>query len=41
MAYALVAEPLPEAWSPVVLIVDERNRIAEVRRAEAAEEMCC
>jgi aspartate 1-decarboxylase len=41
MAYALVAEPLPEAWSPVVLIVDERNRIVEVRRAEAAEEMCC
>ncbi len=34
MAYGLVAEPLPEAWSPVVLIMDEGNRIAEVRHIE-------
>ncbi len=41
MAYAQVAEPLPDAWSPTVLIMDEHNRIAEIRRAEAAGEMCC
>ncbi|MCX6029090.1 MAG: aspartate 1-decarboxylase [Chloroflexi bacterium] len=41
MAYAQVAEPLSDAWSPTVLIMDEHNRIAEIRRAELAGEMCC
>ena len=34
MAYAQVPEPLPEDWSPTVVLVDEHNRIAEVRRAD-------
>ena len=41
MAYAMVAEPLPESWSPVVLIMGEGNRIAEVRHVENPSEMCC
>jgi aspartate 1-decarboxylase len=41
MAYALVAEPLPESWSPVVLLVDGENRITEIRRAEIAGDACC
>ena len=41
MAYALVAEPLPDDWSPTVLIMGEDNRIAEMRRAENPGEMCC
>ena len=41
MAYAQVAEPLPATWSPTVLIMDEHNKIAEIRRAENAGEMCC
>lgn len=41
MAYGLVAEPLPETWSPTVLIMDEDNRIAEVRHIENPSEMCC
>jgi aspartate 1-decarboxylase len=41
MAYAQVEEPVPADWSPVVLIMDEHNRVAEVRRTEAAGEMCC
>ena len=43
MAYAQVAEPLPEDWSPTIVLVDEDNRIGEVRYAEAPGEMyeCC
>ena len=41
MAYAQVAEPLPEAWSPTVLIMGEGNRVAEVRHVENPSEMCC
>jgi aspartate 1-decarboxylase len=41
MAYGLVAEPLPEGWSPVVLIMGEGNRVAEVRHVENPSEMCC
>ncbi len=41
MAYGLVAEPLPETWSPVVLIMGEDNRVAEVRHVENPSEMCC
>jgi aspartate 1-decarboxylase len=39
MAYAQVQEPVADDWSPVVLIMDENNRVAEVRRAELAGEM--
>ena len=41
MAYAMVAEPLPESWSPVVLIMGEGNRIAEVRHVENPSQKCC
>jgi aspartate 1-decarboxylase len=41
MAYALVGEPIPDDWQPVVLIVDERNRVTETRHAELAGELCC
>lgn len=41
MAYALVAEPLPDDWTPTVLIMDDANRIAEIRRVENAGELCC
>ncbi len=41
MAYALVPEPLPEAWAPTVLIMGDGNRVAEVRRVENPGEMCC
>jgi aspartate 1-decarboxylase len=41
MAYALVPEPLPEDWAPQVLLMDEHNRIIEVRRAETPEDLCC
>lgn len=41
MAYGLVAEPLPEAWTPIVLIMGDDNRIAEVRHVENPSEMCC
>lgn len=39
MAYAMVAEPLPEAWSPTVLIMGEQNRIAEIWHVETPAEM--
>ena len=41
MAYAQVADPLPEEWSPTVLLMGEGNRVVEVRRSETAGEMCC
>ncbi len=41
MAYALVPEPLPEDWAPLVLVMDEHNRIIETRRAEMPDELCC
>jgi aspartate 1-decarboxylase len=31
MAFALVSEPLPETWSPHIVLVDEQNRITEIR----------
>jgi aspartate 1-decarboxylase len=33
MAYAQVEEALPEDWQPEVVLVDEKNRIREVRHA--------
>lgn len=32
MAFAQVPEPLPQDWSPTIVLVDERNRVREVRR---------
>jgi aspartate 1-decarboxylase len=31
MSYALVSEPVPEDWSPTVVLVDEANRVRETR----------
>jgi aspartate 1-decarboxylase len=31
MAFVQVAEPLPEKWSPAIVLVDEKNRVREVR----------
>ncbi len=31
MAFAQVAEPVPEDWSPTIVLVDENNRVREVR----------
>jgi aspartate 1-decarboxylase len=39
MAYAQYAEPLPEDWAPVVLLMDEHNCISEVRGGELAGEL--
>jgi aspartate 1-decarboxylase len=33
MAYGLVEEPLPPEWRPEIVLVDEKNRIREVRHA--------
>jgi aspartate 1-decarboxylase len=33
MAYGLAAEPLPAEWAPNIVLVDEQNRIREVRHA--------
>ncbi|NOY99974.1 MAG: aspartate 1-decarboxylase [Chloroflexi bacterium] len=33
MTYALVPEPLPEAWSPTIVLLDDANRIREIRGA--------
>ncbi|NOZ30155.1 MAG: aspartate 1-decarboxylase [Chloroflexi bacterium] len=38
MAYAQVPEPLPEDWDPTIVLVDERNRVAEIRRARSVGE---
>jgi aspartate 1-decarboxylase len=32
MAFAQVPEPLPADWSPTIVLVDEKNRVREVRR---------
>jgi aspartate 1-decarboxylase len=31
MAFAQVPEPLPEEWSPTIVLVDEHNRVREIR----------
>ncbi len=33
MAYGLAEEPLPADWKPEIVLVDEQNRIREVRHA--------
>jgi aspartate 1-decarboxylase len=33
MAYAQVEEPIPPSWKPEIVLVDEQNRIREVRHA--------
>jgi aspartate 1-decarboxylase len=40
MAYGLVNEPLPEDWSPKVVLVDEQNRITNVLEGEIAGQCC-
>ncbi len=31
MAFAQVAEPLPEDWKPTIVLVDERNRVVAIK----------
>ncbi len=31
MAYVQVPEPLPEVWTPTILLVDEKNRIKDTQ----------
>jgi aspartate 1-decarboxylase len=31
MAWAQVSEPLPDVWKPKIVLVDEENRVVEVR----------
>jgi len=31
MTYAQVPEPLPDEWSPKIVLVDEKNRVREVK----------
>jgi aspartate 1-decarboxylase len=38
MAYAQVPEPLPQDWSPKIVLVDEHNTIREVRRGGPGNE---
>ena len=35
MAYSQVEEPIPATWQPTVVLVDEANRISEVRPLRA------
>lgn len=32
MTYAQVPEPLPVEWNPKIVLVDEKNRVREIRR---------
>ncbi len=32
MSYVQVEDPIPQGWRPRVVLVDERNRVLEVRR---------
>jgi aspartate 1-decarboxylase len=41
MAYALVPEPVPEDWAPRILLMDDQNRVVEVRDAETSQDPCC
>lgn len=41
MAYAQVEGLPPDDWMPTVLIMGAENRVAEIRHAEPASEMCC
>lgn len=31
MTYVQVSEPLPETWTPTIVLVDEQNRVREVK----------
>ncbi|MBI4732432.1 MAG: aspartate 1-decarboxylase [Chloroflexi bacterium] len=31
MTYVQAAEPLPEPWTPIIVLVDEQNRVREVK----------
>jgi aspartate 1-decarboxylase len=41
MAYALMPEPVPEDWMPCILLMDDRNRVVEVRGTESPQDLCC
>jgi aspartate 1-decarboxylase len=41
MAYALVAEPLPEDWEPRILLMDDHNRVVDERGTEPVQDLCC
>jgi aspartate 1-decarboxylase len=41
MAYGMVAEPVPDEWAPIVLIMGEGNKVIETRRVEAPGDLCC
>jgi aspartate 1-decarboxylase len=36
MAYQLVPEPIPADYAPTVVLVDEKNRVREIRRISGA-----
>ncbi len=36
MAYATVEEPLPAEWTPTIVLVDQQNRVREIRRRRTA-----
>jgi aspartate 1-decarboxylase len=38
MAYQLVPEPIPADYAPTVVLVDEKNRVREIRRISGAPE---
>jgi aspartate 1-decarboxylase len=35
MTYVQVDEPVPEEWTPRIVLVDERNRVAEIVRVDS------
>jgi aspartate 1-decarboxylase len=41
MAYGMLAEPLPDDWAPIVLIMGEENEVIETRHVEAPGDLCC
>ena len=40
MAYKLVPEPVPADYTPTVVLVDDKNRVREIRRISGAVECC-
>jgi aspartate 1-decarboxylase len=41
MAYALMGEPFPDEFQPRILLMDDRNRIVEIRETEMPADLCC
>ncbi|MFZ6031608.1 MAG: aspartate 1-decarboxylase [Chloroflexota bacterium] len=40
MAYQLVPDPIPPDYAPTVVLVDEKNRVREIRRESGLAECC-